>query len=130
MSAAMESGLLSINVCDMPCIYSPTESDADDVTCRLPPLASIYSHGRYEIAETGELEVAFKGTGTAENMAMLSDGLNTVDYYDSTESGCTVQADAKDGKSFMLDAVRVFFNELQDRTPYTDGNLKLQGYSA
>lgn len=82
MSAALQSGLLTIDVCDMPCTYRPTESDADKVTCRLPPLASIYSHGRYEIAESSELDVTFTGTGSAESMAVLSDGLNTVDYDD------------------------------------------------
>jgi len=65
-------------------------------------------------------------------MAVLSDGLNTVDfdYVYSTVSGCTVQADAQDGKSFMLDAVRIFLNELRDTTHYTGDNLKLQGFNA
>lgn len=41
-----------------------------------------------------------------------------------------MQADAQDGKSFMLDAVRVFLNELPYPTLYTGDNLKLQGYNA
>ena len=126
MAAAVQSGLLSINVCGMPCHQRPTESNADIVTWRVPYLANVFSNRMYDIVESSELDVTFEGT--ADDMTVLSDGLNTVDSVDSTESGCTVQANAGAGKTFMLDAVRIFFNQIQDRTPYTDGNLELQGY--
>lgn len=66
-------------------------------------------------------------TGTGLDLSKLNDGENTVDSQDNTSSGCYAQVTARDGYTFAVEEVKMFLNNLLDKAPYTDDNLKVQG---
>ena len=55
---------------------------------------------------------------------MLNDGVNTRDSSDST-TACYAQVSAKDGNTFIIDEVKIFLNNLLDKTPFINDNLIL-----
>lgn len=121
-AALLAGGIMTIEVCGLPCEYDAANSDATSATCTMPPLATTYSASEYEIVQSAELDIDFTGTG--DDMSVLSDGVNTIDSSDSSSSDCVVQADAQSGNTFILDAVRIFFNQIDNKSPFIDGNLK------
>ena len=108
VAASTLNDKVSISVCGQTCEVDHALSDGNDAYCRLSPLATAYSAGEFDIVKSAELDIAFTGTG--DDMAVLSDGVNTVDSNDSSSSDCEIRADAKTDYTYSLDAVRVFFN--------------------
>ena len=53
--------------------------------------------------------------------------MNTRDSEDNSSSNCYAQVTARDGFTYSIDQVKVFLNNLLDKSPYTGGNLKIQG---
>jgi len=72
-----------------------------------------------------DLEVTWTGTGA--DMTSLNDGVNTKDSIDSTASGCYAEVTARAGFVYIIDEVKIFLNNLNNKAPYTADNLKIQG---
>ena len=66
-------------------------------------------------------------TGTGSDLTRLNDGVNTKDSIDNTSQNCYAEITAKEGFTFAIDELKVFFNKLLDKEPYIEGNLKIQG---
>jgi hypothetical protein len=73
------------------------------------------------------LQGTWAGSAGEEELAKLSDGVNTVDLSDDTAQGCYFQFEApKAGYVLALDEVRFFMNGLSDKAPFV-GKLAFQG---
>lgn len=112
-------------VCDNKCELDVDASSGSSAVCSLPALATTYSAANFDLARPSELSVTWTGTGSM--LSALNDGINIQDSQDSTASGCFAQVDARAGYTFALDEVKIFLNDLNDKAPFTDGNLILQG---
>ena len=89
----------------------------------MPPLATSYSANEYDIALPKDLMVSWTGTGL--DLSALNDGVNTKDSEDNSSSNCYAEVTARDGFTFVVDQVKLFINNMSDKSPYTGGNLKL-----
>jgi hypothetical protein len=43
-----------ISVCDVPCIYSDSDSDDETAKCRIPPISTSYSDQNFKISIPSE----------------------------------------------------------------------------
>ena len=79
----------SIDVCGNPCVIDEANSDADQVTCTLPYVATAYSADAYQIVTAGTIhDGTWTGTASDEELAKLINGKNMVDMNDSTAEDC------------------------------------------
>lgn len=115
----------SVTVCNQRCEIDLDASDADNAKCTLPALMTTYSAAQFEMAEAANISGTWTGSGSSSELAKLNDGKNLDDYSDSS-TPCYYQISADDSYVFQVDEVKVFINNLLDRTPY-DANLRLQG---
>ena len=114
-----------ITVCGNKCELDLEQSFGSQATCTLPPLATSYSANEFDIALSKALEVTWSGTGL--DLSALNDGVNTRDSEDNSSSNCYAEVNAREGFTFAIDQVKVFLNNLLDKSPYASGNLKIQG---
>lgn len=84
----------------------------------------MYSTEEYDLVPIAPLNVTWEGT--ASDMTVLNDGINTKDSVNSG-SYCNAYTQAKPGFVFGVEQVKIFLNNLNDKSPYTDGNLVLLG---
>ena len=115
----------TVTVCGQRCELDIAASSATQMTCTLPPVITTYSAITFDMVEASELAVTWTGTGA--DLMKLNDGINTKDSVDATATNCYAEVSAKPGYTFQLDSVKIFLTNLLDKTPYTDGNLVLQG---
>lgn len=115
----------SITVCGNDCVLDVDQSTGSSAACTLPPLATTYSAGEYDLLRPKDMEVEYTGTGL--DLSKLTDGINTQDSEDHSSSGCFAEVTAREGFTFSIGSVKMFLNDLLDKEPYTDGNLKIQG---
>lgn len=112
-----------IMVCGNQCDLDVQASSGTQATCLLPMLATSFSANEFKLVQSGELQVTWAGTG--QDLLMLNDGVNTKDSEDSTATNCYAEVTAKSDHTFSLDAVKIFLNDLLNKTPYTENNLIL-----
>ena len=125
-SSLIDSTTNSIDVCGNPCAIDAAASDAFQVTCTLPYVATAYSAAEYEVVSPGMLHSGtWSGTTTDSELAKLIDGKNMVDMLDS-ETQCHFQIQYKENHVGVLDEVKFFVNEMVDKSPYV-GSLVFQG---
>jgi len=115
----------SVDVCGNECVLSVADSTGNDAVCHVPSLTTIYSATNHRISEAGVLQGTWFASNT-DQMAVLSDYNNIVDYSDSTASGCFFGMEFKQGHVGVLDEVKFFINNLYDKTPFAN-NLVFQG---
>ena len=116
-----------IEVCGNPCVFDAEKSDALLAVCNLPPMVTQYSVQEYGLAEPAVLKGAWvEGTGSEEELAKLNDGINTVDYQDSSNT-CSFQFEsAREGYMYAIEEVRFFINGFDSSMEHVN-NLKFQG---
>jgi hypothetical protein len=114
-----------IDVCGEPCAIGST-STSSKVVCTLPHVATTYSATNYKIVETGTMHVGtWTGTAAATEIPKLTNDKNLIDYTDATSENCHFQVKYKDNHVGVLNEVKFFVNDLNDKTPFIGS--KFQG---
>jgi hypothetical protein len=117
-----------IEVCGNPCVFDAEKSDALLAVCNLPPMITQESVQEYELAEPAVLKGAWvDGSGSEEQLAKLNDGINTVDYQDSSNTCFFEFESAREGYMYAIKEVRFFINGFDSSMEHVN-NLKFQGY--
>jgi hypothetical protein len=116
-----------IEVCGNPCVFDAEKSDGLLAVCNLPPMVTQYSVQEYGLAEPAVLKGAWvDGTGSEEELAKLNDGINTVDYQDSSNTCSFEFESAREGYMYAIKEVRFFINGFDSSMEHVN-NLKFQG---
>ena len=116
-----------IDVCGQPCTLIEADSSATSAVCTLPLAQTSYAASQFKVVEQ-QLIVKGEWTGTTNSteLAKLTDNKNMIDMVDPTLGGCHFQIKYKADHVAVLDKVKIFINNLVDKTPFM-GNLTLQG---
>lgn len=106
-----------VMMCEQECVVDLDASTATTAKCIMPSLMTTYSAREFDMGSHAPLELTWTGTGSASELAKLSDGDNLDDYSDSTNP-CNFEISAESGYVYQISEAKVFINNLLDKTPY------------
>jgi hypothetical protein len=104
-----------IKVCDKPVTLSTTESDGTKAVFTVPSLATTESIKNFAISKSTYMALTWTGTGTASELAKLSNKNNNDQYIDS-DAACKVVTTFKVDNKAILDEVSFFANRFTTKS--------------
>jgi hypothetical protein len=127
--ATLLEDINDLYVCGNVCELDHELSTWETAVCTVQALATSYSVAEYEAQKPHILTGNFTSHldwETDEEIKKVYDGKPTTDYGDNT-ADCFIQLEFKDEQVGILDAAKIFINNLAtNKAPFL-GNLVLQG---
>ena len=116
----------TVKVCGQMCEINQTLSTFSQATCLVPQAVTTYSQTNFNMVESTPLMKPWSGTASASELLKLSDGNNKDDMNDPSAL-CMFEIQAESGKVLLIDQeIKIFFNKMQNKTPFIDGGLIIQ----
>jgi hypothetical protein len=90
-------------------------------------VSTSYSVSEFKVIAAGVLDGKWTGSASASELAKAHDGINVKDIQGFAAGECDIQLAFRAGYVGVLEGAQFFINNLVDKSPYTDGNLVLEG---
>jgi hypothetical protein len=117
----------SVTMCGNKCLLSASDSDSSKAVCMTPALSTTFSSTNYKIGTKGTIkEGIWTSSASATEVNKVSDDKWPTEFTD-TSATPFIELAFVDDHVGVLDAVKIFINDLLDKTPFI--GTKLQGYN-
>ena len=116
-----DSSTSNITVCEEECIYSPADSTAAEVKCKVPHIGTTYSNTQYEIEVASEDLKSGIFMGSVPNSRLAFDN-NNLNNPGDTSANCFLGMRFRPGHIGLLSQVKFFLKNIV-KTTYIN-NLK------